>query len=48
MPLLKPILEKLDRAQHNLLRAADAIPADQWKTCPREGVWSAAELIAHI
>ncbi len=48
MPLLKPILEKLDRAQHNLLRAADAIPADQWKTCPREGAWSAAELIAHI
>ena len=48
MPLLKPILEKLDRAQHNLLRAADAIPADQWKACPREGAWSAAELIAHI
>ncbi len=48
MPLLRLILEKLDRAQHSLLRAADAIPADHWKTCPREGVWSAAELIAHI
>ena len=48
MPPLEPILEKLDRSQHNLLRAADAVPADLWKTCPREGAWSAAELIAHI
>jgi hypothetical protein len=48
MPPLQPILEKLDRAQHNLLRAADAVPADLWKTCPQEGAWSAAELIAHI
>ena len=48
MPPLEPILEKLDRAQHNLLRAADAVPAGMWKTCPREGAWSAAELIAHI
>lgn len=48
MPRLEPILAKLDRAQHNLLRAADAIPADHWKTCPRQGAWSAAELIAHI
>jgi hypothetical protein len=48
VPRLEPILEKLDRAQHNLLRAADAIPADLWRTCPRQGAWSAAELIAHI
>jgi DinB family protein len=48
MPLLEPILEKLDRAQHSLLRAADAIPADLWRTCSRQGAWSAAELIAHI
>jgi hypothetical protein len=48
VPPLEPILEKLDRAQHGLLRAADAIPADLWKTCPRPGAWSAAELIAHI
>jgi DinB superfamily len=48
MPLLEPILEKLARAQHGLLRAADAIPADLWKTSPREGAWSAAELIAHV
>ncbi len=48
MPQLEPIQKKLYRAQQNLLRAADAIPAQLWKTCPREGAWSAAELIAHI
>ncbi|MCU1243310.1 MAG: DinB family protein [Candidatus Acidoferrum typicum] len=48
MALLEPILEKLDSAQHNLLRAADAIPADVWKTPPRGGVWSAAEIMAHV
>jgi hypothetical protein len=48
MGVLEPILRKLERAQDRLLRAADAIPADLWKTSPREGAWSAAELIAHI
>jgi DinB superfamily len=48
VPVLQPILEKLDRAQHSLLQAADAVPANLWKTCPREGAWSAAELIAHV
>ncbi len=48
MVALEPILEKLDRAQRNLLRAADCIPADLWKICPSEGRWSAAEVIAHI
>jgi hypothetical protein len=48
VPPLESILEKLDRAQHSLLRAADAIPADLWKACPRQGAWSAAEVIAHI
>ena len=48
MPRLEPILEKLDRAQHSLLWAADAVPGNLWRTCPRKGGWSAAELIAHI
>jgi len=48
VPALEPILEKLTRAQHRLLRAADAVPADSWKISPREGAWSAAELIAHV
>jgi len=38
----------LDRAQSQLLSAADAVPADQWKTRPRDGRWSAGELIAHL
>ena len=48
MPSIEPIRKKLDRAQHALLLAAHAIPADQWKTCPRQGAWSSAELIAHV
>lgn len=48
MPSLDPILEKLANAQHRLLCAADAIPADYWGTRPREDAWSAAEVIAHV
>jgi hypothetical protein len=48
VPSIEPILGTLDRAQQILLRATDAIPADLWQTSPRQGVWSAAELIAHI
>ena len=42
------IFEKLDRAQGALLRASESISADLWKVSPRQGSWSAAELIAHI
>lgn len=48
MGKIEPIVRKLDRAQKSLLVAADAIPAERWKTCPREGSWSAAEVIAHV
>jgi hypothetical protein len=48
VPILDPILEKLARAQHGLLRAADAVPAELWKTTPKPGAWSAAELVAHL
>ena len=48
MPSLDPILKKLDGAQKRLLRAADAVPAESWNTPPREGAWSAAEVIAHV
>jgi len=36
------------RAQTALLSAADAVAADDWKTRPSEGKWSAAELVAHL
>jgi len=48
VPSLATIIENLARAQSELLRAADAVPADQWKAKPAEGRWSAGELIGHL
>jgi uncharacterized damage-inducible protein DinB len=48
VPSLGTIIENLARAQGDLLRAADAIPAEIWKTRPAEGRWSAGELICHL
>lgn len=48
MASLDSILQKLGTAQNRLLRAADAIPPELWNTPPREGAWSAAEVIAHV
>jgi len=45
---LKPIIEKLGKAQFGMLRAADAVSAELWKTRPATGVWAAAELIGHV
>jgi len=45
---LATIIENLARAQRDLLRAADAVRADEWKTRPAEGRWSAGELIGHL
>lgn len=48
MPSLEIIVENLARAQSELLRAADSVPPDQWRTRPADGRWSAGELIAHL
>jgi DinB superfamily len=45
---LAPIFEKLSEAQSVFLRAADAIPSDQWNKKPSKGEWSAAEVVAHL
>ena len=45
---LKTIVENLARAEQKLMRVAEAVPAEQWKTRPAEGRWSAGELIAHL
>jgi hypothetical protein len=45
---IEPIVDKLARAQTRLLRAADAVCAEQWKSGPRKGAWSAGELVAHL
>src|SRR6267143_1747714 len=48
VPSLATIVENLARAQRELLRAAEAVPEEQWKTRPSEGRWSAGELIGHL
>jgi hypothetical protein len=48
VPSLKTIVENLYRAQRELLRAADTVPGDQWKTPPGEERWSAGELVGHL
>ena len=30
------------------MRAADSVPAEQWRTSPGEGRWSAGELVGHL
>ena len=45
---LDPILQKLAQAQSSLLSTADSVPADQWRTRPGHGGWSAAEVVAHL
>jgi DinB superfamily len=42
------ILERLGGSQRQLLRSADAVPAEHWKTRPGRSGWSAAELVAHL
>jgi uncharacterized damage-inducible protein DinB len=48
VPLLATIVENLARAQSELLRAAECVPEDQWKTRPAEGRWSAGEIMGHL
>jgi hypothetical protein len=48
VPSLKNIVENLDDAQVCLLRVADGVRAEQWKTIPGEGRWSAGEVVCHL
>lgn len=48
MPSLQSIIENLNRAHKEFLTAADAVPAEQWKSSPGDGNWSAAEVAAHL
>ena len=48
MPSLQSIIENLVRSEAQFLAAAGAIPANQWKTSPGEGRWSAGELVCHL
>jgi hypothetical protein len=48
MPRLKLIVANLDRAQQGLLRVADEVSADPWKTRLAEGRWSAGDRVGHL
>ncbi|HEY1422538.1 MAG TPA: DinB family protein [Candidatus Acidoferrum sp.] len=48
MPELHSAVEKLNRAQADILRAADAVAASDWSTPPDANSWSAAYLVAHL
>ena len=48
MAKLELILQKLAHAQQQLLRSADSVPSEHWKTSPEKGGWSAAQLVAHV
>jgi uncharacterized damage-inducible protein DinB len=48
MRSIEPLVHKLANAQARLLRAADAVCAEQWKRGPGNGAWSAGELVAHL
>ena len=48
MPSLKSITENLARAEKKFLSAADAVPAEHWKTRPGEECWSAGEVVCHL
>jgi len=45
---LDAILERLGCSQTAFFRAADSVSPKQWKTKPKAGEWSAAELVAHL
>jgi hypothetical protein len=47
-PKIDFLIASLAKTQMGLLRAADAVPAEEWKTRPSEERWSAAELVAHL
>ena len=45
---LDSVIECMCKTRTGLLSAADAVAAEEWKTRPGDGRWSAAELVAHL
>src|SRR5258706_4314525 len=45
---LRPLLDKLHRTRDKFENAARRVPEKDWRTPPREGAWSAAEVVAHV
>ena len=47
-PKLHSLMNNMASSQAGFLRAADAVPIQEWRTRPGERKWSAAELVAHL
>src|ERR1700682_369406 len=45
---LRPLLEKLRRTREKFETTARRVPEKNCRTPPREGAWSAAEVVAHV
>jgi hypothetical protein len=45
---LRPLFDKLHRTRDKFEDAARRVPENDWRTPPREGAWSAAEVVAHV
>lgn len=45
---LRPLFDKLRRTRERFEAAARKVPKEYWRTPPREGAWSAAEVVAHV
>lgn len=45
---LRPLFDKLRRTRESFEAAAREVPEKHWRTPPREGAWSAAEVVAHV
>jgi DinB superfamily len=48
MSSLQATIQKLNRAQQRLLKAADGISSSEWNTPPDRNSWSAAHLVVHL
>src|ERR1700691_5304650 len=45
---LRPLLENLHRTREKFNAAAQRVLDQDWRTPPRAGAWSAAEIVAHV
>jgi len=45
---IRSLLDKLHRTRDKFENAARRVPEKHWRTPPREGAWSAAEVVAHV
>ena len=45
---LRFLLDRLRRSRERFEAAAREVPVECWRTPPRDGAWSAAEVVAHV